>query len=91
MKPLNDNVFLEFEKIKKTKSGVVLADTSKKKPATAKVIAVGPGKLDRFGNFVKPEIKKGDMIVVDPFIPQGVKVGDKEYLVCKTSEILAKL
>lgn len=91
MKPLSDYVFLKYEKRDKTKKGVVLADTSKMKPATAKVIAVGPGRLDRHGNFVKTEIKKGDSIVVDPFIVQVIKVGDEEYLVCRASEILAKL
>lgn len=91
MQPLNDNVFLKYEKKDKTKKGVVLADTSKLKPATAKVVAVGPGRLDKFGNFVKTEIKKGDTIVVDPFIVQAIKVGDEEYLTCRASEILAKL
>ena len=90
MQPLNDFVFLEFKKEEKTK-GIILANVSKTKPVTAKVIACGPGKLDRFGNFIKTILKKGDIVAIDPFSPRQIKINDKEYLVCRESEIFCKL
>ena len=90
-KPLNDFVFLEWKKETETKKGIVLSDVSKSKPATAKVIAVGEGVLDRHGNFIKTKLKKGDMVVIDPFLPRQIKINDKEYLVLREREIFAQL
>jgi len=91
MKPLNDYVFLKYEKRKETKSGVLVSDVSQSKPAKAKVLAVGPGRLDRHGNLIKTILKKGDIVVIDPYLPQQIKVDDKEYLVIRESQVLAKL
>jgi len=91
MQPLSDYVFLEFHKEEQTKKGIILADVSKSKPATAKVIAVGPGRLDRHGNLVKTILKVGDTVVIDPFLPRSIKVNDKEYLVIREVEIFCKL
>lgn len=91
MTPLSDFIFLKFKKEKKTKKGVLLSDVSKNKPVTAEVVAVGPGRLDRHGNIVKTTLKKGDTVVIDPFLPRELKVDDKEYLVMRESEIFAKL
>jgi len=90
IEPLSDYIFLEFEKKKETKGGVVLSDVSKNKPAKAKVLAVGPGRLDRHGNFIKPKVKEGDIVIIDPFLPRGIQVDGKEYLVVRAGEVFAK-
>ena len=47
IKPLSDRVVLiKIEQEKKTASGIVLSDASKEKPHLAKVVAVGPGKIE---------------------------------------------
>ncbi len=89
--PLSDYIFLEFKKEEQTKKGIILADVSKSKPATAKVIAVGPGRIDRTGAFIKTSLKTGDTVIIDPFTPRQIKVNDKEYLVLREQEIFAKL
>lgn len=91
IKPLSDFVFLTFEKQKKTDRGVLLSDVSKKKPARAKVVGVGLGRLDRHGNFIKTTLKKGDIVAIDPFLPREVHIEGKDYLVMRESEIFAKL
>lgn len=91
MQLLSDYVFLEFHKEEQTKKGIILADVSKSKPAMAKVIAVGPGRLDRHGNFVKTTLQVGDTVVFDPFLPRQIRVEDKEYLVMREGEIFAKI
>ena len=91
LQPLNDNIFLEYVKAKETKSGILLSDVSKHKPAKAKVLAVGPGRMDRFGTFVKTTLKVGDTIIIDPFLPREIQIDGIDYLVVKESEIFAKL
>jgi len=91
IKPLNDFVFLLWEKKKESKSGIVLADVSKSRPSKAKVIAVGPGEIDKSGKFRKVNLKVGDIIILDPFIPQSIKVDGEEYLVCRERDIFAKI
>ena len=91
MEALNNYVFLEWEKEKQTKKGIILADASKSRPAMAKVAEVGPGIMDKNGNFVKTNLKKGDIVVVDPFLLRQIKVDDKDYLVVKENEILARI
>lgn len=91
IQPLGNYIFLKFDKKKKSKSGVVLSDVSKEKPAKAVVIAVGEGIMDRHGNMIKTKLKKGDEVIIDPFLPREVKVDGMEYLIMKESEIFAKI
>lgn len=91
IQPLADFLFLRWEKQKETKKGVILSDTSRSKPAIAMVVAVGPGKLDRHGNYIKMLLKPGDKVVVDPFIPQAIKVEGEELWVAREGEIFAKI
>lgn len=91
LQPLGDFLFLQWDRKKKTETGVILSDTSKSRPAIAVVVAVGPGRMDRSGNFIKTILKIGDRVVVDPFVPQVVKVEGEEFWVVKESEIFAKL
>ena len=91
IQPLSDFIFLAFEKQKKSKGNVLLSDVSKKKPARAKVLAVGPGRLDRHGNLVKTTLKKGNIVAIDPFLPREISIEGKIYLVMRESEIFAKL
>ena len=91
IQPLSDFLFLRWDRKKETAKGVILSDTSKNKPAVAKVVAIGPGRLDRQGNFIKSLLKPGDRVVVDPFIPQMIKIEDEELWVARESEILAKI
>jgi len=89
--PLSDFIFLRWEKEKETKKGVILSDTSKSKPAIATVIAVGQGKLDRHGNYIKSLLKPGNKVVVDPFIPQPIKIDGEEFWVSRESDIYGKI
>ena len=86
MKLLSNFIFLEYDK-KEKKSGIVLSDVSKNKPAIATVISVGDGRLDRHGNLIKTTLKKGDKVIVDPFILREIEVEKEKYLVCREDDI----
>lgn len=93
IRPLNDRVLLEpMSDIKegKTKSGLYLPDTaSKERPEKAKVVAVGPGKLDDNGKRTPINLKKGDTVLFTKYGPNEVKIDGKEYLIAREDDIIA--
>jgi len=93
IKPLSNHILIEpIKEEQKSKAGILLPDTAEKeRPEQGKVIAVGPGKKDKKGNFIPLEIKVGSMVLFTKYAPTEIKVDDKEYLVAKEDDILAIL
>ncbi|PTM53227.1 co-chaperone GroES [Desmospora activa] len=89
IKPLGDRVVLEaIEQEEKTASGIVLPETAKEKPQEGKIVAVGTGRFEN-GQKVALEVKEGDRVIFSKYAGTEVKVGDKEYLILRESDILA--
>ena len=92
IKPLGDRVvILPAEADTKTKSGIVIPDTSKEKPQKGKVVAVGSGKLLDNGQRAAMEVKVDDNVIFNKYSGTEVKVDDVEYLVIRESDILGVL
>ena len=92
IKPLGDRVVILVAEVDtKTKSGIVIPDTSKEKPQKGKVMAVGAGKLLDNGERAKMEVIEGDNVIFNKYSGTEVKVDDVEYLVIRESDILAIL
>ncbi len=90
IKPLGDRVVIEVAEVElKTKSGIIMPETSKEKPQKGKVVAVGTGKVLDNGTRLALEVKVGDDILFNKYAGSEVKVDDKEYLVIRESDILA--
>ena len=89
IQPLSDFVFLRYKKQEK-KSGVILSDVSKNKPAEAEVVAVGKGRLDKSGNLVKTILKKGDIIIIDSFLVQEIEINNEKYFILREGEVFGK-
>ncbi len=90
IKPLQDRVVVEaIEEAEQVKGGIVIPDSAKEKPQEAKVLAVGPGKLDDKGKRVPMEVAVGDTILMSKWGGTDVKVDDKEYKILSASDILA--
>ena len=87
MKPLGNQIICEYVKENKTKGGVILSNVSQKKPEKGIVAAVGPGRMDRYGNFIKPQVKKGDIVMFSPYIPKVLTINGKEYLIMEEEDI----
>jgi chaperonin GroES len=77
-----------IEKEEKTASGIVLPDTAKEKPQEGRVIAVGSGRWEN-GQKIELEVKVGDRVIFSKYAGTEVKVGDKEYLILRESDVLA--
>lgn len=93
IQPLGDRVVLKRidSKEDKTAGGIVLPDTAKEKPQEAKVIAVGPGKLNDDGKRVAPDVKAGDIVITAKWGGTEFKMDGNEYLIVSEDDILAKL
>ena len=89
-KPLSDRVLvrrLEDDEEQKV-GGIIIPDTAKEKPQEAKVVAVGPGRLEE-GKHVAPEVKKGDKVLIGKYSGTEVKINGDEHLIMREDDILA--
>ena len=85
LKPMADNILLkQHEAQETTTSGIILATTTKEKPAIYEVVAVGPGTKD-----VEMIIKVGDKVVVSKQVGTDVSLDKVDYKFVKQDEILA--
>ena len=89
LKPLADRVVLKMTEAEETtKSGIILAGSSKEKPQVAEVVAVGPGGMVD-GKEVTMLVKTGDKVITSKYSGTQVKLDGEEYLVVKQNDILA--
>ena len=85
LKPMADNVLLKQHEAKETTaSGIILATTSKEKPAIYEIVSVGPGAKD-----VTMTVSVGDKVVVGKFVGTDVTIDKVEYKFVKQDDILA--
>ncbi|KYK59195.1 hypothetical protein DCS_00325 [Drechmeria coniospora] len=90
--PLLDRVLVQRVKAEaKTASGIFLPESSVEKLNEAKVMAVGPGALDKKGNRLPMGVSVGDRVLIPQFGGSPVKAGEEEYQLFRDSEILAKI
>lgn len=47
---------------------------------SGKVVAVGPGALDKSGNKIPVAVKEGDTVLLPEYGGTQVKLGEKEYV-----------
>ncbi|MCL2383068.1 MAG: co-chaperone GroES [Oscillospiraceae bacterium] len=89
IKPLQDRVVIKMvETEETTKSGIILAGSSKEKPQIAEVVAVGPGKKDG-DEVVEMCVTKGDKVIVSKYAGTEVKYENEEVMIVKQDDILA--
>lgn len=90
LKPLGNRVLAQRLEAETTmKGGIILPDSAKKKPETAKVIAVGVGKTNDDGKLIPVPVKVGDVILMDKYSGQEVTLNDEEYVIVKADDIIA--
>ena len=81
LKPMADNILLkQTEAEETTTSGIILASTTKEKPAIYEVMSAGPDVKD---------IKAGDKVVVGKFTGNEIKLDGEDYKFVKLEDVLA--
>lgn len=91
IKPVNDYILIEPEEIEaKTVSGIIIPETAdKEKPQRAKVVAVGPGKIEKNGERQKISVEVGQTVLYSKYGPTEVKMEEKEYFFIQESDLIA--
>ena len=85
LRPMADNVLLKAQEAQETTaSGIILATTTKEKPAIYEVVSAGPGTKD-----VAMTVKAGDKVGVGKFAGSEIKLDGEEYKFVKLEDILA--
>jgi chaperonin GroES len=80
-KPLGARVTVkEVEREQTTESGIVLPDTAKEKPQTAKVVAIGAHE--------DVKVSVGDVVVVRKYSGTEVKLNGEEQRIVDVEDIL---
>ena len=89
-RPLHDRVLVQrLGEEEQTSSGIIIPDSAKEKPQKAKVIRVGPGRLDKDGKNLGVDVAEGDLILFGKYSGAEIKVDGEEYLILREEEILA--
>ncbi|MFP3984305.1 MAG: co-chaperone GroES [Desulfurivibrionaceae bacterium] len=89
LRPLNDRILVQrVESEEKTAGGIIIPDSAKEKPSEGKVTAVGPGKLNKNGERMAPDVKEGDKVLFSKFGGTEVKLDGEDYLIMREDDIL---
>jgi chaperonin GroES len=92
IRPLNDRVLvLRLEEEQVTLGGIIIPDAAKEKPQQGKVISVGPGKIDKRGERVAPQVKEGDRVLFAKYAGNDIKINGVDHIVMREDDILGVL
>jgi len=91
IRPLHDKIIVRRDEAEgKTESGIYLPESSKERPKTGTVEAVGNGKLNTETGARTPlTVKKGDKIIFSSYAGTEIKLDGDELLIMSEDEVLA--
>ena len=91
VRPLHDKILVKRDEAEtKTSSGIFLPETSKDKPKTGTIQAVGDGALNtETGQRIPLTVKKGDKVIFSSYSGTEVNINDQELLIMSEDDILA--
>ena len=91
IQPLEDRVVIApNDESEEMRGGLYIPDTAKEKPTQGKVIAVGPGRVEK-GDRIPMDLAVGDTVIYGKYSGTQYQLGDDEVIIIKASDILAKL
>jgi chaperonin GroES len=89
--PLDDRIIVEEVKAAlRTSGGLYIPDTALAPdgPKHGKVLAVGRGHADKKGRLRPLDVKLGDTVVFESYLGHALKIGDRECVVLRESQLL---
>lgn len=88
IKPLSDHILVQRVESLSQKGGIFIPESAKEKPQEAKVIAVGPGKVED-GKRVPLEVKVGDNVLITKYGGTEVTYNDEKYIILREEDVIA--
>jgi len=91
IRPLHDKILVKRDEAQtKTDTGIFLPETSKDKPKTGTIQAVGTGALNTdTGERIPLTVRKGDKVIFSSYAGTEVKLDGQELLIMSEDDILA--
>jgi chaperonin GroES len=91
IRPLHDKIIVRRDEAEGvTESGIYLPESSKERPKTGTIEAVGDGKLNtETGERTPLTLKKGDKVIFTSYAGTEIKLGDDELLIMSEDDVLA--
>ncbi len=91
VRPLHDKILVRRDEAEaQTASGIYLPESSKDRPKTGVIEAVGDGKLNtETGDRIPLGVKKGDRVIFSSYAGTEIKLDGDELLIMSEDEILA--
>ncbi len=91
LEPLGDRIIaLPLELGTDPTSLILIPETAKEKPQTARVLAVGPGKVED-GKKIACELKRDDIILYGKYAGTEIIMSGIEYVILRESDVIAKV
>ena len=90
IKPIKDNIVVKRleESDRKKVGSIIIPDTAKEKSLTAKVIAIGSGKVLEDGKKLPLDVKVGDKVLIGKYSGSEITLDDTEYLILREDDVL---
>ena len=89
VRPLHDRILVRrVEEQEQRIGGIIIPDTAKEKPQTAKVVAVGSGRVNDKGDVFPLDVKVGDYVLIGKYAGTEIKYEGEEYLILREDEVL---
>lgn len=90
LKPLGDRVIVKVDEAETTTaSGLYLAKETKEKPQTGTVVAVGPGKLGKNGEYLPMPVAEGDRVVFGKYGGTEISHEGEDLLILRADDLYA--
>ena len=89
VRPLRDRILVKRVAEEEQRiGGIIIPDTAKEKPQTAKVVAVGSGRVNDKGEVFPLDVKANDYVLVGKYAGTEIKLDGEEYLILREDEVL---
>ncbi len=89
IRPLGDRVIISpIEPKEVVKGGIIIPDSAKEKPMQGKVVAAGPGAMNKKGDRLPMDVKEGDTVLYGKYSGTEIKLEDEKYIIMHQEEIL---
>jgi chaperonin GroES len=88
---VKDQILVLLPKEEKSDAGLIISNVEKeKRPDYGQVVKIGPGRQAGNGKYMDPQVKPGDHVKFRDFAGSEIKLDNKDFLVIRNYDILAK-
>lgn len=92
IQPLHDRIVVRrVEEQEQEIGGIIIPDTAREKPQQARVIAVGPGRVNDNGQRRPLDLKVDDLVLIGKYAGTEITIEGDDYLILREDEVLGVL